>query len=337
MTKLDEEISLKSDTRAGFGTVLLRTLWTERPKGLRVEWPDYALDRETIEDALHELPESCDWPGLFDVLLEPRGAEKQVALVLDREGPMAVVLLRATGPSSWEPATQWIVPGFLFPVRPGCTWLALETLRLSVRVGWWRYPEPPPSGPRIQNFRESLCCRMICTTDFDDYWKRSGNLSMVRQAQRRCKNFVLRADPEGGAEWTIRRWEEKWRSDPKVPMPAVEDRVAAAKFLEKSGKQHTFVLFDGDRPIAGVTFLAHSDSAVGQVMYRDPEYDRCGVGTYTMEAFFRWALRSGYKEIDMGGGHGYKQLWAPSSGYIYEFTVSPAETLLKRMAKRLAA
>ena len=62
----------------------MRTLSAKRHGGVRVEWPD---NRRAVEDALRELPESSDWPGLFDVLLEPRGPEKRVAIVLDREGP----------------------------------------------------------------------------------------------------------------------------------------------------------------------------------------------------------------------------------------------------------
>lgn len=327
------EFTLFSDTKAALGN-LMRAVGTSRDGSVRVEWPD---DRRTVEDALSELPESADWPGLFDVLLEARGAEKRVALVLDHDGPMAVVLLRSTGHHTWEPATQWIVPGFLFPVRPGCTQTVLEALQLSVEVGWWRCPEPPPSGSRVQNFRQRQKHELSCATDFDTYWKQSGHLHTVQQAQRRCKDFVLKIDPEDGAEWTIRNCEQKWRSDPEIPEPRLEDRIAAAKFLEQSGRHHTHVLFDGDTAIAGLTHLAHRDCVVAHMTYRRPEYESKKVGTFIYEAVFQWAARSGYRTVDIGGGFKYKNRWAPPNGYIYEFTVAPAERYgaLKRLFQRL--
>ena len=313
------KIGMFADTSATLRD-LMRASRARHHRGVRVEWPD---DLRTIEDALRELPKSPDWPGLFEVLLEPRGPEKRVGIVLDRDGPMGVALLRSIGRSSWETATRWIVPGFLFPVRPGCTYAVLKALQVRVDVGWWRYPEPPPSGPGVQNFEQKERYQLSCT-DFEVYWKQSGHLHTVRQAQRRCKNFVLKINPEGGAEWTIRNWEQKWRSDPKTPGPHLEDRVAAAKFLERLGRHHTLVLFDGDTPIAGNTHLVHKDCVVDQVKYRVPEYHHYGVGTYLVEAMFQWAARLGYREVDMGTGHTYKSRWAPTAGgYTYWLTVPP--------------
>jgi hypothetical protein len=300
----------------------LKSAGTKRLKGLRVEWPD----SRTIEDALKELPENADWLGLFKVLLEPRGPEKRTALVLDREGPVGVVLLRSNGPMHWELAGNWIIPGFLFPVREGCVYPALEALGLQIDVGWWRYPEPPPSGSTIQNFNTRTRHQMDCRTDFDAYWKQSGHLHTVRQAQRKCKDFTLKLNPVGGAEWTIRNWEEKWRSDPKVSQPGLEDRIAVAKFLEQSGRHNTHVLFDGENPIVGITHVVHRDCVVAQVTYRHPDYDAYKAGTHTYEAVFRWAAQSGYATIDIGGGFSYKDRWAPAAGsseFTSEFTIEP--------------
>lgn len=303
----------------------------KRAKGLRIEWPD----RNTIEDALRELPENPDWPGIFQVLLEPRGPEKRAAVVFDREGPMGVVLLRSTGASRWELAANWIVPGFLFPVRDGCLYTVLEALRMRVDVGWWRFSCPPPSGPIVQQLNQRMRHQMDCRTNFDAYWKQSGHLHTVRQAQRRCKNFTLKINPEGGAEWTIRVWEQKWRTDPQSPQPGLEDRVAIAKFLESSGRHNTHVLYDGETPIVGLTHVIHKDCVVAQVIYRHPDYDAFKAGTYTYEAVFRWAAQSGYATIDIGGGFTYKDRWAPPAGsaeFTSEFTIEPIETNLMRKA-----
>jgi hypothetical protein len=329
-------------TRVGDGAAELGSLLGAREerhlRGVRVEWLDCVADRRTIEEALRKIPESSDWPGLFEVLLEPRGTEKRVAIVLDREGLMGVVLLRSTGYSSWEPATQWIVPGFLSPVRSGCAQTVLEALHMRLDVGWWRQPEPPPSGPRIRIYQQKERHQIDCTKDFDAYWKQVGHLNTVRQARRRCKDFLLKVDPEGGAEWTIRNCEQKWRSDPRTPEPRLEDRVAAAKFLEQLGRHHTLVLFDGDLKIAGATCLIHKGSVVYHNPYRAPEYDHHGVGTHILESLFRWSARSGYRDIDMGTGFKYKERWAPASGeYTYWLTVSPPKkyAALRRLVRRL--
>ena len=177
-----------------------------------------------------------------------------------------------------------------------------------------------------------------CRADVTSYWKQSGQLNTVRQARRRCKNLILKIDPEGGAEWTIRNWEQKWRGDSKTQETSLEDRVAAAKFLERSGRHTTLMLYDADTPIAGNTHVVHKDCVVDQVKYRSPEHDYYGAGTYLVDAMFQWATRSGYGEVDMGTGHEYKKRWAPATGdYTYWFSVSPPERFraIGRFVRRL--
>jgi Acetyltransferase (GNAT) domain len=300
---------------------------------ITVHWTD---NSRAIDDALGQLPASRDWPGLFELLLDRRGPANRVALVSDRHGPVGVVHLRPTEYGSWEPVTQWIVPGFLFPVRAGYTFDVLSALQRRVDVSWWRYPETLPASPRIENAREKVKYCISCTDDFDEYWKKSGNLSFVRQARKRCKDLAVRLNPEGGAEWIIRGADQKWREKSGIPSPAIEDRVAAANFLERIGLYKSFVLYDAETPVAGAAWLVHHNCAVGQTTYRRPEYDRYGAGTYTVEAGFRWARQSGLQEVDMGGGYAYKCLWAPAGGYTHKFTVVPTTDLWKGRALSVA-
>jgi hypothetical protein len=292
----------------------------ERHSHLRVEW---SHERKILEDALHQLPGSSDWQGVFEILLEPRGPEKTAAIVFDHEKPVAVVLLRRVSRLSWQLATNWIVPGFLFPAQPGYACAAIEALKRVVHVGCWRLSEPVHLGSRTYDVKETPTHRMDCGMDFDAYWQRSGNSSFLRQARLRCKEFTIRQNPPQGFEWVIRNWGQKWQIDSSSPFAELEDRVAVARHLEASGRHNTFILFDGDKPIAGETLLVHRECLVAQVNYRLPEYDRHGAGTYLMEEAFRWAARSGLREFDIGGGLAYKQRWAPIVGSKCTFTVAP--------------
>jgi len=170
--------------------------------------------------------------------------------------------------------------------------------------------------------------RLACDEDFEQFWKTTGNLSMVRQAERRCKNFVLKLDPEGGAEWVVRHWEQQWRTDRNVPSRDLHERLLTAAFLEGLGLHHTFLLCDKSAPAAGATVLVHGRCVVASVMFRLPEYDYYGTGTFLIASIFRWAAQSGYLELDIGGDHEYKKLWAPVGGFKYEFTVSPMRLYL---------
>ncbi len=307
-----------TEGRCRRGDTLMQATTVNR-RVLRVEWPD---DRATVEDAIKALPASSDWPGVFELLLDRSGPARRTALVLDGTDPVGVVLLRRIGRSTWELVTQWLVPGFLFPARPGYTFDVLEALRTAVHVGLWRFPEPPPSRPQIHNLNVTATHR-ICPKDADAYWKESGNQPFLRHARKRCQKFTLRINPEGGAEWVIRHWEERWRKDQAAPARDLEDRVAVATFLERIGLHHTLVLFDGETRIAGTTQLVHDDVLVAQVNHRVLDYERYGLGTFMLESVFRWAAETGFREFDIGGGHEYKKLWAPFAGSRCEFTLSP--------------
>jgi hypothetical protein len=302
-------------------------------RGLRVEWPD---NLRAVEDALHEVPDSTDWPGLFPALLHREVRGRRTAIVISRDGPVAVVLLRCRSRATWEPVTQWIVPGFLFPAREGHTLPALATLGLVVNVGWWRFPTLPPEPSMIvHELTAAPVHRIACNTEFEGFWKTTGNLDMVRRAARRCRDFALRINPPGGAEWIIRNWERQWRQESGTPARDLDDRLTAAATLEKVGSHFSLVLFDKAAPVAGATLMIHRRSAVAGVLYRESGYNYQGVGTHLIAEVCRWAARSGYAELDIGGDHDYKKLWAPVGGYKYEFTVSPMWLhVLHTMARR---
>ena len=85
---------------------------------LRVTWFDDWHD--DLDDALNELPELRDCPRqLFRMLHEnPTGERKRTALITEHGTPVALLSLRDRG-QSWVPVTHFLLPGVVFPTKPG--------------------------------------------------------------------------------------------------------------------------------------------------------------------------------------------------------------------------
>ena len=67
----------------------------------------------------------------------------------------------------------------------------------------------------------------------------------------------------------------------------------------------------------------HGNDVVAGVICRDVEYDRCNSGTRLLDLSFQWALEAGYTTYDIGGGHEYKQDWAPCVGERWQLRICP--------------
>ena len=124
-------------------------------------------------------------------------------------------------------------------------------------------------------------------------------------------------------EWTIRKWEEKWRPEGACENPDLADRILAARYLKDRGLYHTLSLMDQGEPIASSTQIVHKNNIVGQYIYRNPKYDWHNVMTRLIEQVFFWAREMGFKKVDIGGVQSYKKRWAPQDGERWEFRISP--------------
>jgi CelD/BcsL family acetyltransferase involved in cellulose biosynthesis len=67
----------------------------------------------------------------------------------------------------------------------------------------------------------------------------------------------------------------------------------------------------------------HHNDLVAGVIYREPEYDWYGVGVRLIDLVFSFAAEKGFETMDLGGGHDYKQKWAPQEGERWQFNVCP--------------
>jgi hypothetical protein len=292
-------------------------------RGLKVSW----FDRwhPALDEALQELPEKDNCPHeLYRLVIQnPNSVPKRTALITERGMPVAVASMRQTGRRSWEPVTQWMIPGLVFPAQPEYLIPALEALGVDIWVAWWRMEVPPRPSRQMRYLESTPTYRMRCSDDFEAYWRQTKQWKTVKNKRNRCQDFVLAVNSAGAAEWTIRHWEAKWRDNPQVESPSLSDTLIVAKYLENRGKYHTLTLLDQDRPIAGATLSVHHNDLVAGVIYREPDYDWHGVGIHMIDLTFSWAAEGGFETMDLGGGHDYKERWAPQEGERWWFNICP--------------
>lgn len=289
---------------------------------LKVTW--FEEWHPVLDEALQELPEKDNCPHeLYRLLVQnPGSARKRTALVTERGTPIAVVGLRQTGRHQWEPITQWIIPGIVFPAQPEHLIPVLEALGVDIWVAWWRMESTPPPSRLMRYLESTPVYRMRCSDDFERYWRETKYFKTIQHKRNRCQEFTLAINPPGSAEWVIKNWDAKWRDNSAIS-PALSDRIIAAKYLEGLGQHYTLVLLDRDTPIGGATNTVHHKDLVAGVIYREPEYDWHGVGVRLIDLVFSFAAENGFETMDIGGGHDYKKHWAPQEGERWQFTICP--------------
>jgi hypothetical protein len=291
--------------------------------GLKVAWFD--TWHPALDEALRSLPEMETCPHeLFRLLTQNHSsAPKKTALVTERGVPVAVVGLRHKGRRAWEPVTQWIAPGALFPAMPGYCLPALEALRIDVWIAWWRMEQQPPPSRLIRFMESAPTYRLHLPEEFEEYWRENGYFKTIRRVRNRCRDLTLETNAPGSAEWTIRNWEARWRRDPAIADASLSDRLLAAEYLENRGQYHTLQLSDRGTPIGGATIMVHHKVLVAGVLYRDPNYDHYGVGDRLIDLSFTFAVENGFETFDIGGGHEYKKRWAKQEGERWLFDLCP--------------
>jgi hypothetical protein len=290
-----------------------------------------------LDEALHSLPEADLCPHeLFRALVRnPGPVPKRAVLVTEKKEPVAVVGLRQKRDSHrgdyWEPITQWIVPGMLFPVKKGYLNKALSALGLDVEVGWWRWEAPPPQISGLRGLRSTPTHGVhLVKDDFEQYWRSKGHYKRLANIRNRCRNFDFKVNAPGMVEWTVRNWGAKWGPSDGSEMPDLADRLLVAQYLAKRGLCHALSLHDQDTPVAAATLLSHRTTAVAYVNYRNPQYDWHQAMTRLIDLSFTWARDAGFETLDIGGGHDYKDHWAPPNAEKWEFRVCPVYILLAR-------
>ena len=305
-------------------------------QGLRLKaFDDWAPE---LDDALQVIPETEIFPhDLFRLLMKMSDPKKkQIILVTERGEPVAVAGLRNRS-GYWEPVTQWIIPGVLFPVKHGYLSRVLPALGIELQIGWWRWQEDPPQIKCIRDAISEPTYGISLSEDYEKYWRETKLLRNIRTFRNRCKNFELKVNPPGGIEWTIRNWEAKWRPQGISEMPDLAERLQAAQYLQERGLLYSLLLFDRDEPAAGRTLIIHRNEVVAQVNYRNPKYDKYGAMNRLGDITFQWAQEMGFKSIDLGGSHDYKNTWAPENGRKWKFTICPGYIFFKKQASQLAS
>ncbi|MEX2224984.1 MAG: GNAT family N-acetyltransferase [Dehalococcoidia bacterium] len=304
-------------------------------------WSD-AWSRE-LDAALGQLPEmeTCSH-DLYRMLARTASStQKKFALVRDEGTPIAAIALRRRH-HHWQFMCDGVVPFAGAPAAPGRLWDAVSALGVYVRVFEWDGPTP---DRRLMRFVERSPHYTVSTRlDFDAYWAMKGNRDWLRKARRRTEALgAIEFEVGGGdaARWTIDQWRRKWTGDPMGETDATPDILAAAAHLAARGRYHAFRLLIDGAPVAGVNMFAQGTTLVMAQSYRDPRYDRAGIGVHLDERIFRWSATSPYEVIDLGCGEGYKSRWGDEVGSRTTFGLAPAHVAAARraagMVRRLVA
>jgi len=287
-----------------------------------------------LDEALSVLPESEICPHeLFRLLVQNPGPfRKKAMLVLERGAPAGLVGLRQrAGQDHWELVTQWLVPGVLFPVREGYAGRVLTAINADVHIAWWRSGTPPEPFSRIRDLQSAPTHGMRCADDFEGYWHSKGRWKGLMNIRNRCRRFDFRVNAPGMVEWTIRQWGKRWQPADGSEMPELADRLLVGQYLARRGLCHALSLHDQGTPIASATLLSHRRTAVAYVNYRDPQYDWYAPMTRLIDLSFAWARDMCFERMDIGGGHDYKDHWAPIDGEKWEFDVLSEYSALARL------
>lgn len=262
-------------------------------------------------------------PELWRLLALNRGrTPRKIGLVTDHDVPVALAVLRHRG-HHWEPATQFMLPGEVFPVREDYLLRAMISLDVDLDIAWWRMSAPPPTHPWIRSCVATPTHRLSLIGDIEQFWRRSNRMKDIRNARNRCRGLNFSIDDPFASKWIICHWAEKWSSSCEALAEEVDDRVITANCLAAHGLHHALLLSDGGKPVAGATMTVQGDTFVAGVIYRDPGYDRFSVGTRLIDLSFQWATEAGFQMYDIGGGHEYKHGWAPCDGERWQLRICP--------------
>jgi Acetyltransferase (GNAT) domain len=298
------------------------------PRGGKLSAMAFGGWTPALDEALRHIPEDADFQHALVKMLakQQTGRRKRIWLISENGAPAAVAALVRSDGLTWQPITQYILPGMVIPAVKGRLFDSLNAIGLNLRLGLWRTNCPLPQTHRIRDLVTTATYGIDCTEDFEAYWKSTDMWRRLRSARNRWKHLTLKENAPGASEWVISNWARKW----SVPEEELADRLLVARFLEPRGKHFSLTLFDGDRPVAGQTCLSHRGEMIGQCLYRE-EGDG-NVGNRLIHLSFEWARDKGFRAIDIGGGHDYKRKFAPQRGERHEFTMAPFLTYVSSQA-----
>ena len=286
--------------------------------GLKIRWFDEWT--AVLSKALEQLPKSTECPDeLFVAIMRnPSRARKWIALVTEGDRPVALIGLRSTGLAHWDTiGGGGVSPRFIAHAVDGYLFPALSALGVNVHVS--TQTEPPPEH-WVRRVAAHPVFRIALASDFEAYWRESGQWSGVREARKRTKGLVTEIDGPGAAEWTIRNWAAHWHDSETA---SEDDLVVAAAYYGRIGRFHTVRLLDGVEPVSGHNFFVEGNGLLFVTTFTRPEYRQQRAGVRAQDVAVEWAARTGFQHMDLGVGHEYKRRWAPASDTRWSFDVRP--------------
>jgi hypothetical protein len=314
-------------------------------KRLRVRWSE-AWGAEH-DEALAVLPEieTCSRDVFRALARCASPARKRYAVVSEADAPVALVALRWRG-RRWEPVGEGVVPRAIAAAQPGRLIDSLAALGVHIRINGWEGPLPAQRA--VRGAQSVPVFRIPANTDWDAFWRATGNTDRVRKARNRSARLgdvAMELDGPGAAEWIITNWQHQWADDPEQETVVAPDLLTVTPMLRDEGRLRTVRLLVDGTPVAGVNWFVRGDTLIAQTGYYDRAYASAGVGVRLDELFYRWVSTTAYRTIDLGGVHEYKAKWAVEDGARASFSVCPPHlaaldsgiALARSMARRSRA
>ncbi|HEY7802183.1 MAG TPA: GNAT family N-acetyltransferase [Dehalococcoidia bacterium] len=288
-----------------------------------------------LDRALAELPEmpSCPHELFRRLALQTSGAEKRFILTLDAGSPVAIAGLRRHH-RHWRPMCEEIAPGAVFPAVAGYVVPALKASGLDI---WVSYLDSPPPQAQTRAIHALPRFSMPCGMDYERFWHETGQWGLVKWARRSGRRYTFEVDAPGAAADTIERSIQRWSGTAGSQDAIRADMLIAAAHYGRTGQLKAFRLLHDGTPIAGHNFFVDGGRLLFQSTWHAAEYRKSSPGTRLLDLVMWWARESGYDEVDLGGGHGYKARWAPCAGHLWGFNVSPRHTYEVKRLARVAA
>lgn len=289
-----------------------------------------------VDHAFRELGSGSEWPlELYRYIADGVPSRyRRIILWVERDEPIGVVVFTLDGRGIWAPVTHWVLPGWLGPLLAERESDLLPMLPFRARIAWWRMSGDVPSGPKVHHASKNPTYALDSTMDFEAYWKKTGQLRSITKARKRCQGLVFKVNGPGAAQWVVNRSDELWRLNPDTPTPQLHARLTAAEYLEPIQRHITLTLQDGDQYVAGDTYLVHRGDLVALNTFRDRRYNEKGVGNRLLDLGCFWARENGFRSIDIGGGFGYKERWAPVGGVKHSLLIASRPQLAAYRASR---
>ena len=290
-------------------------------EGLKIRW--FSSWHPMLDEALAVLPEmeTCPHELFGAIMRNPSPTAKRMGLVTRDGEPQGVVGLRRRR-GCWEPAGQGVTPRAFVPCRPGMEYPVLAATRLTLKVNYW--PGEIPAGRWIRDVEPYTVYTMPTDRRLEDHWRASHQWNVIKKARRRTCGMKFSVETAGDAvDRIVERWAEKWEGDRAQETLRAPDIALAGRYYQRAGQYVAATLTLDGELAAGTTYFLRDRVLVMQTHWTSADFRWHGSGTRIVDLLYEWAQEHGIRQIDLGGGGGYKSDVGIAESFRTNFAIAP--------------